>query len=86
VGGGGTPDGAGAREQAEVDAADAEARLAQLGDAFERMRYEADALCSAERAANEATEAEVARLRQIEQARRDRGLLARLRAAWRRER
>jgi hypothetical protein len=74
-----------ARRRAEEAMAGAEARLAQLSETLDRVRHEADALCSAERAAKEKAEAEVAQLRQIDQARRNLGLLARLRAALRRE-
>jgi hypothetical protein len=74
-----------ARRQAEGARADAEAQLSEIREGFERERREAEARRVTEQAAREKAEAEAARLRQENQARRDLGLLARLRAALRRE-
>jgi hypothetical protein len=74
-----------ARRQAEGARADAEAQLSEIREGFERERREAEARRVTEQAARENAEAEAARLRQENQARRDLGLLARLRAALRRE-
>ena len=74
-----------ARKQAEGATAAAEAQLSQVRKDFERERQEAEARRLTEQAAREKAEAEAARLRQENQARRDLGLLARLRAALRRE-
>jgi hypothetical protein len=74
-----------ARRQAEAAKADAEARLSKVREEFERGSREAEARYMTEQSAREKVEAEAARLRQEIQARRDRGLLARLRAALRRE-
>ena len=74
-----------ARRQAEGARAAAEAQLSQVREDFERERREAEARRVTEQAAREKAEAEAARLRQENQARRDLGLLARLRAALRRE-
>ena len=74
-----------ARRQAEGATAAAEAQLSQVRKDFERERQEAEARRLTEQAAREKAEAEAARLRQENQARRDLGLLARLRAALRRE-
>ena len=74
-----------ARKQAEGATAAAEAQLSQVREDFERERREAEARRVTEQAAREKAEAEAARLRQENQARRDLGLLARLRAALRRE-
>jgi hypothetical protein len=65
--------------------ADAEARLSKFREDFERASREAEARRMTEQAAREKAEAEAAQLRQENQARRDLGLLARLRAALRRE-
>jgi hypothetical protein len=64
---------------------DAEARLAQFREDLERFSQEAEVRFTAAQIAREQAEAEAAQLRQENQARRDRGLLARLRAALRRE-
>ena len=74
-----------ARRQAEGARAAAEAALSEIREDFERERREAEARRVTEQAAREKAEAEAARLRQENQARRDLGLLARLRAALRRE-
>jgi hypothetical protein len=74
-----------ARRQAEGARAAAEAQLSQVREDFERERREAEARRMTEQAAREKAEAEAARLRQENQARRDLGLLARLRAALRRQ-
>jgi hypothetical protein len=74
-----------ARRRAEVATADVEARFAQLRDDLERVSRERQARFTAEQIAREKAEAEAAQLRQENQARRDRGLLARLRTALRRE-
>jgi hypothetical protein len=74
-----------ARRRAEVATAGAEARLAQFREELERVSREAEARRMAEQVAREKAEAEAAQFRQENQARRDRGLLARLRAAFRRE-
>lgn len=74
-----------ARRQAEGARAAAEAVLSEIREGFERERREAEARRVTEQAAREKAEAEAARLRQENQARRDLGLLARLRAALRRE-
>ncbi len=74
-----------ARRQAEGARAAAEAQLSEIREGFERERREAEARRVTEQAAREKAEAEAARLRQENQARRDLGLLARLRAALRRE-
>ena len=74
-----------ARKQAEGATAAAEAQLSQVREDFERERREAEARRVTEQAAREKAEAEAGRLRQENQARRDLGLLARLRAALRRE-
>ena len=74
-----------ARRQAEGARAAAEAALSEIREGFERERREAEARRVTEQAAREKAEAEAARLRQENQARRDLGLLARLRAALRRE-
>lgn len=74
-----------ARRQAEIARTGAEARLAQFREDLERFSREAEARFTAEQIAKETAEAEAEQLRQENQARRDRGLLARLRAALRRE-
>ena len=74
-----------ARRQAEIARTDAEARLAQFREDLERFSREAEARFTAEQIARETAQAEAEQLRQENQARRDRGLLARLRAALRRE-
>jgi hypothetical protein len=74
-----------ARVQAEGAVAEAEARLSQVREDFERERQEAEARRMAEQAAREKAEAEAALLRQENQARRNLGLLARLLAALRGE-
>jgi ElaB/YqjD/DUF883 family membrane-anchored ribosome-binding protein len=74
-----------ARTQAEIARTDAETRLAELREDLERLSREAEARRMAEQVARDEAEAEVARLRQEIQARRQRGLLARLRAALRGE-
>jgi hypothetical protein len=74
-----------ARMRAEVATADAEARLARVRGDLERVSQEAEARLMAEQALRETAEAETAQLRQENQARRELGLLARLRAAFRRE-
>jgi hypothetical protein len=74
-----------ARRRAEVGMKDAEARLAQLREAFEAARHEAEAQRMAEQTIKEKAVAEAAQLRQTIQSRRELGLLARLRVAWRRE-
>jgi hypothetical protein len=73
------------RRQAEIARMDAEARLAQFREDLERFSQEAEARFTAEQIAREKAEAETAQLRQENQARLARGLLARLRAALRRE-
>ena len=74
-----------ARKQAEGAVADAEARLLQVREDFEREQREAEGRRMTEQAAREKAEAEAARLRQENQARRNLGLLARLLAALRGE-
>jgi hypothetical protein len=74
-----------ARKRAEVATADAEAQLARFREDLERVSREAEARLMVAQTAREQAEAEAAQLRQEDQARRDRGLLARLRAALRRE-
>jgi hypothetical protein len=74
-----------ARRQAEGARADAEARLSKVRENVERVRREAEAQLMTEQVAREKAEAEAAQLRLENQARRDLGLLARLRAALRRE-
>jgi hypothetical protein len=74
-----------ARRQAEIARTDAEARLDRLREDLERVSREGEARFTAEQIAREQAEAEVVRLRQENQARRELGLLARLRAAFRRE-
>jgi hypothetical protein len=74
-----------ARKQAEGARADAEAQLSKVREDFERVSREAEARRMTEQAAREKAEAEAAQLRQENQARRDLGLLARLRAALRKE-
>jgi hypothetical protein len=74
-----------ARRQAEGARADAEARLSKVRQDVERVRREAEAQLMTEQVAREKAEAEAAQLRLENQARRDLGLLARLRAALRRE-
>ena len=73
------------RRQAEIARTDAEARLAKFREDLERFSQEAEARFTAEQIAREKAEAETAQLRQENQARLERGLLARLRAALRRE-
>jgi hypothetical protein len=73
-----------ARRQAEVAKADAEARLAEVVEDLERLSRDAEARRMEAQVARDEAEAEVARLRQEIQARRELGLLARLRAAFRR--
>ena len=73
------------RRQAEIARMDAEARLAQFREDLERFSQEAEARFTAEQIAREKAEAETAQLRQENQGRLERGLLARLRAALRRE-
>jgi hypothetical protein len=65
--------------------ADSETRLSKFREDSERVTREAEARCMTEQAAREKAEAEVAQLRQENLARRNLGLLARLRAALRRE-
>jgi hypothetical protein len=60
-----------ARRQAEGAKADAEARLSQFREDFERVRHEAETRRIADQAAREKAEAEVAHLRQENQARRE---------------
>jgi hypothetical protein len=74
-----------ARRQAEGARADAEARLSKVREDVERVSREAEAQRMTEQVAREKAEAEAAQLRLENQARRDLGLLARLRAALRRE-
>ena len=74
-----------ARRRAEGAVADAEAQLSKVREDFERLSREAEVRRLTEQAAREKAEAEAAQLRQEKQARRDLGLLARLRAALRRE-
>jgi hypothetical protein len=74
-----------ARTRAEGAMADAEARLSEFREDFERVTREAEARRMTEQAAREKAEAEAAQLRQENQARRNLGLLARLRAALRGE-
>jgi hypothetical protein len=74
-----------ARRRADGAVAEAEARLTRLQDDFERATREAEARTLAEQAAREKAEAEASHYRQEMQSRRDRNLLARLRAAWRGE-
>ena len=69
------------RERGEA----ADVMLAALDRDAEEALARAEAATLTEREAKEKAEAEVAQLRQIDQARRNRGLVARLRAAWRRE-
>jgi len=74
-----------ARRRAEAAMADSETRLSKFREDSERVTREAEARCMTEQAAREKAEAEVAQLRQENLARRNLGLLARLRAALRRE-
>jgi hypothetical protein len=84
-----------ARRRAESARADAQAQLSKVQQDFERVNREAEARrrteqaareqCATEQAAREKAEAEAAQLRQENQARRNLGLLARLRAALRRD-
>jgi hypothetical protein len=74
-----------ARRRAEAAMADAEIRLSKFREDSERVTREAEARRMTEQAAREKAEAEVAQLRQENLARRNLGLLARLRAALRRE-
>jgi hypothetical protein len=74
-----------ARRRAEIARTDAEARLDRLREDLERVSREGEARFTAEQIAREQAEAEVVRLRRENQARRELGLLARLRAAFRRE-
>jgi hypothetical protein len=74
-----------ARRQAEGAGAAAEAQLSKVRGDFERERREAQAWRVTEQVAREQAEVDAVRLRQENQARRDLGLLARLRAALRRE-
>jgi hypothetical protein len=74
-----------ARRRAERAVADAEAQLSKVREDFERLSREAEVRRMTEQAAREKAEAEAAQLRRENQARRDLGLLARLRAALRRE-
>jgi hypothetical protein len=74
-----------ARGRTEAARAESETRLVRLQSDFERIRSEAESQLLAEQAAREKAEAEAAQLRQEKQARGERGLLARLRAALRGE-
>jgi hypothetical protein len=74
-----------ARSQAERALADAEAQLSKVRDDIERVSREAEARRVTEQVAREKAEAEAAQLRQEKQARRDLGLLTRLRMALRRQ-
>jgi hypothetical protein len=74
-----------AKRQAQRALADAEAQLSKVRDELGRISREAEARRISEQAAREKAEAEAAQLRQEDQARRNLGLLARLRAALRGE-
>jgi hypothetical protein len=74
-----------ARANVEAARANAEAALVRLREDLERINRDAEARLTAEQGAREKAEAEAAELRQADQVRRARGLVARLFAAIRGE-